>query len=606
MDKKFSPEIYSFDIFAKKISLFYNNKDKIGSYFGLILTILYIVSSLSIFIFFLVFTYQRKNFQVNDSMIYSHHIPTFKLNSPNSFYCIIGVSDKNNSRYIDESIYRISVIYYNQYKDLNGDFIKKEILQLPIERCKKEKYKTNVLNEIEFNNSYCMGDFDVNLIGESIHNNYSFIEIQIYQCINNTGNGNICKSQEIIDETLEGGQFSVQLKNIELNPNNYSYPISPTVYEFFSSISKYFYKNIYFLYKIVKVESYTGLFYEKQSITEDLKLDDTKEDIYYMNNNNDKIISKISIALRNGIHLQKRIYKNIFDVLAITGGYMNAIYCLFFLISFIYNNFKFETIIVNSLLNMDIKYEKKFSTFSDKRNSTIFIDNSKKEKDNTNMAENRVTEIQQPSEKINMPITNYKRGSFCIENLFHFNSKKNINNKISLINNMAQFSFMDHSNNASRAEIIPRQAELSLIGNRNGGEQSMNFGNQSINVSVNKSINKSVNRSVNKSVNKSLNRSMNKNSKLIRSYSIFYDNSKKKKMKDAKLNIFGFYFGKVFNKKKELELLNKYTSIYKEKMDLINLFRDLVIFESVLQDSFHFEKNGLNDEIKIFSDKKLS
>ena len=75
-----------------------------------------------------------------------------------------------------------------------------------------------------------------------------------------------------------------------------------------------------------------------------------------MNNNNDKIISKISIALHNGIHLQKRIYKNIFDVLAITGGYMNAIYCLLFLISFIYNNFKFETIIVNSILKKKIFY----------------------------------------------------------------------------------------------------------------------------------------------------------------------------------------------------------------------------------------------------------
>ena len=205
-----------------------------------------------------------------------------------------------------------------------------------------------------------------------------------------------------------------------------------------------------------------------------------------------------------------------------------------------------------------------------------------------------------------MPITNFKRGSFCIENLFHFNSKKNINNRISLFNDVAQFSFMNHSNNASRAEIMPKQGELKLIGNRNVGEQSMNFGNQSINLSVNKSINKSVNRSVKNSVNKSLNRSIHRSSKFIRSYSIFFDSSKKKKMKDAKLNIFGFYFGKVFNKKKELELLNKYTSIYKEKLDLINLFRDLVIFESVLQDSFHFEKNGLNDEIKIFSNKKIS
>ena len=605
MDIKFSPEIYNFDIFAKNISLFYNNKDKIGSYFGLILTILYIISSLSIFIFFLIFTYQREDFHVSDSMIYSHHIPTFKLNSPNSFYCIIGVSNKNKSRYIDESIYRISAIYYNQYKDINGDFVNKEILQLPIERCKKEKYKTNVLNGIEFNNSYCIGDFDVSLIGERIYNNYSFIEIQIYQCFNNSENNNICKSQEIIDETLESGQFSIQLKNIELNPNNYSFPIHPTVYEFFSSISKYFYKNIFFLYKIAKVESYTGLFYEKQSITEDLKLDDIKEDINYMSNN--KIISKINIGLRNGIHIQKRIYKNIFDVLAITGGYMNIIYCLFYLISFIYNNFKFETLIVNSLLNMDIKYEKKYpSRFKDKRNNTIFIDNSNKELCNINLQGNKVTDIQKPSEKIDMPITNFKRGSLRIESLFRFKSKKNITNKISLFNDISQFSFMDHSNNASRAEIMPRPVEMKLVGSRNFGEQSMNFGNQSINLSINKSINKSIDKSINKSENKSLNRSMHKSSKFIRNYSIFYDNLKKKKMKDVKLSIFGFYFGKILNKKKELELLNKCTSIYKEKMDLINLFRDLVIFENVLQDSFHFEKNGLNDEIKIFSSKKIS
>ena len=150
--------------------------------------------------------------------------------------------------------------------------------------------------------------------------------------MNNTGNGHLCKPQEIIDETLEGGKFSVILKNIELNPSNYSYTILPTVYEFSSSISKYYYKNVIFLYKITKVWSYTGLFYEKKSITEDLKLDDAKEDIYYANNK-EKIISKMNIRLSDGIHIQKRIYKNLFDVLAITGGYMNTIYCLLYLIT---------------------------------------------------------------------------------------------------------------------------------------------------------------------------------------------------------------------------------------------------------------------------------
>lgn len=600
MDLDISPEIFTIDIFAKRISLFYNAKEKIGSYFGLILTFLYIISSISIFIFFLVITYQRKDFQVSDSIIYSKDIPTFKLNVSNSFFCIIGVLNKNNSKYIDESIYKISAIYYNQFKDLKGDFVNKKILDLPIERCKKEKYKINFLNGIEFNNSYCIDDFDINLIEERLYNNYSFIEIQIYQCINSTENSN-CKPQEIIDETLEGGHISIQLKNIELKPDNYSYPILPSVYEFFSSISKYFYKNIIFSYKITKVESYSGLFYEKKIISEDIKLDGAKEDIYYASNNN-KIISKMNIRLSHGIHIQKRIYKNLFDVLALTAGNMKVIYCLFYLISFIYNNFKFEKIIVNSLLNMDIKYEKKFpSRFFDKRNSTIFIDNSNV--DNKNNPGNRVTDIQQPSEKINMSIPNYKRGSVNLESLFHFNSKKN--NKISFINDIAQFSFMDHSNNASRAEIMPKPVELKLMGSRNFCEQSMNYGDQSMNLSVNKSVNKSINKSINKSVNKSLNRSANKSSKLIRSYSIFYDNSKKKKMKDVKVNICEFYFGKFMNKKKELELLNKCSAIYKERMDLINLFRDLVIFENCLKDNFHFEKNGLNDEIKIFSNKKI-
>ena len=120
MDIKISPELYNYDFFSRKISLFYNSKDKIGSYFGLIFTLLYIVSSFSIFIFFLIITYQRENFQASDSLIYPKDTSNFKLNPPNSFYYIIGIWNKNNSKYIDESIYSIRAIYYKQYKDING------------------------------------------------------------------------------------------------------------------------------------------------------------------------------------------------------------------------------------------------------------------------------------------------------------------------------------------------------------------------------------------------------------------------------------------------------------------------------------------------------
>ena len=604
-----SPALYNFDIFARRISLFYNKNEKIGSNFGLILTIVYILSTILIFIFFFIIIYQKREFHVNDSIIHAQTIPSFTLNSSNLFFFIIGITDKNNTRLIDESIFRVSAIFIKQYKDSKGDFVNKEIKNLQVEKCQKEKYYNTILNQNELNNYYCIENLDFDLIGGKNYKNFSFIEIQINQCINNSNsnNSNNCKPQEIIDDTLENGHFNIQLRNIELNPNDYNYPIQPTIQEYFSSISKYFYKNIIFLYKITNVEAYTGIFYEKNNVVEDLKLDDTKEDIYYMSNK-EKIISKINIRLSSDIHIQKRIYKNIFNVFAVTGGYMNILYCIFYLMSFIYNKFKFEKIIVNSLMNMDLKYEKKiFPKLNVKRNSTIFMNNCSNDLDKKSGQENKKMINYQTDKKI-LPFKPIDRRSVCIENIFRFNSRKSI--KIPLIGDNAQFSFMDQSNNASRAEIIQRPSELKLLNKRNNGDQSMNCGEQSLNVSINKSMNKSINKSVNKSVNKSINRSINRSMnrsihhhiKLDRKYSIFADNSRIKKTKAV--NFFDFYFGKCLSKKKELEFLNKCSSFYKEKMDLINLFKSQLIFETFFKSNFHLEKNGLNEEIKIFPVKK--
>ena len=598
-----SPALYNFDIFARRISLFYNKNEKIGSNFGLILTILYILSSIFIFIFFFIIIYQKRDFHISDSIIDSQSIPSFTLNTSNLFFFIIGITDKNNTRFIDESIYRINAIYINQYKDSKGDFVNKEIKNLQVEKCQKEKYNNTILNQNELNNYYCIENLDIDLIGGKNYKNFSFIEIQIYQCINNSDNNSICKPQEIIDDTLENGHLSIQLKNIELNPNDYNYPIQPTIQEYFSSISNYFYKNIIFLYKITNVETCTGIFYEKNNVVEDLKLDDTKEDIYYMNNK-EKIISKINIRLSSGIHIQKRIYKNIFDVFAVTGGYMNILYCIFYLMSFIYNKFKFEKIIVSNLVNMDLKYEKKIPPkINLKRNSTIFLNNYYKDLDKKSGKENNKMNNYQ-TEKNYLPIKSIDRRSVCVENIFRFNSRKSIN--IPLMNDNTQFSFMNQSNNASRAEIMQGQSELKVLNKRNNGDQSMNFGDQSLNISINKSMNKSINKSVNKSINRSINRSLNRNIhhhiKLERKFSIFADNSRIKKTKEV--NFFDFYFGKCLSKKKELEFLNKCSSFYKERMDLINLFKVQLIFETFFKSNFHLEKNGLNEEIKMFSAKK--
>ena len=50
----------SYDMYSKRTSFFYKNYEKIGSYFGLFLTLLYIAASTGLFIHHIILAFQRK------------------------------------------------------------------------------------------------------------------------------------------------------------------------------------------------------------------------------------------------------------------------------------------------------------------------------------------------------------------------------------------------------------------------------------------------------------------------------------------------------------------------------------------------------------------
>lgn len=589
MKNKFFAFIYDFDIFGKKIGLFYKKKDYISSYFGLILTAVCILSSFSVFIFSIIITYQKREFQITDSNIYSQNAPSIDLSNSNLFHFVLGVVNSNQSRFIDETIYSIRAVYFNQYKNSEGIFVSKEERDLKLEKCQKEKIEKNyrnLLTENDLNNSYCLNNFDLTLTGGNIYNNFSYIEIQIYPCENRENISN-CKSQELISNALEGGFLSIHLKNIELNPSNYSFPIFSTVYEFYTSISKNIYKNICIFYKITEVELNSGIFYEKKTTKQDLKLDNIKENFYYSDNSiKEKIISKIKIRLSDSIHIQKRIYQNIFNVFAITGGYIQIIYNLFSLACLIYNKYKFEITIINDLIGWEIKYHRKSASYINDKRNTIFVDNSKNGINN-----NKKSKDNNQNEILENLDNNMKRSSICIESILRLKSKKS--NRFPFMNDFAHFSFMDQSNNVSKAEKSPNSpSKVKVANDKNAFDQSM--------MSMNRSLNKSINKSLNQSINRSLN-----GSRIVKSYSNFFNILRKRTIKKIKLNVFEFYCLGNNSKKNEFELLKKCSSIYKERLDLINLFKDLLILDNFLKESLHYEKNGANEELNFLSNKKI-
>ena len=60
-----------FDIYSKSIGFFYNDKEKIGSLFGFILTSIYIFISLLLFIYYTITTIQKSDIKVHDSLLFT-------------------------------------------------------------------------------------------------------------------------------------------------------------------------------------------------------------------------------------------------------------------------------------------------------------------------------------------------------------------------------------------------------------------------------------------------------------------------------------------------------------------------------------------------------
>lgn len=572
------------DIFAKRLSLFYNKKERIGSYFGISLTIIYISSSIILFIYYSIITIKRKILHVNDSIIYPHDIPYIDLNNSDLFYLAFGVdNEENGSRFIDETIYTAKCFYFYNTKNSEGNFITQETRELKIEKCKVEKFGKNYehfFTEQEINNSYCIDRFDLALTGGFIYNNFSFIRIQIYPCVNTTDNNNHCKPQNIIDNALIGGYFYILLKDIGLNPSNYTFPILPKIQDFYTIMSKKFFRDIIFFYEITEIESDTGIFFENKNSIRYLKLDRIKETFYYNEDENyykGGNICKADIRLSDNIHVQKRSYSKMSNVFSITGGYMQIIYTIFSLLILIPNKFGIEKIIVNNLLTLDIKREKKIiSNFKGKRNSTIF-DTSKKDIINLNKSSKRTNDYDiLTTENLNIPNNQQKRNSINIGNIFMYGKKTNSKNPF-FGDCLGNISFMEHSNNASKIEMNPKQSRYSIVGSQNFGVQS-----------INKSINKSINRSINKSINNNYNRSNSIE---------FFENIKSKGIKRVTINIFEYFcLRKLLKKKKDIEIFDKSSFLYKDRMDSINLFRDLLVYENCLKENFNFEKN-VNEEV---------
>lgn len=150
-----------FDMYSKRVSFFYKNHEKISSYFGFFLTLVYIIASTILFIQEIITVIHRKELKVYDTTMYAKELPIIDVD-PSMFYFAFGLEDPTTSnRIIDDSIYIPKIVFIDKVKK-DDELVTVEQRVLEYEKCQVENFGENfqqLFIKNELNNSYCFKKF---------------------------------------------------------------------------------------------------------------------------------------------------------------------------------------------------------------------------------------------------------------------------------------------------------------------------------------------------------------------------------------------------------------------------------------------------------------
>ena len=279
-------------------------------------------------------------------------------------YFAFGIEDhKTSSRFIDETIYYPKVLYISRDK-INGKFLTTINRELPYERCKEENFGDNYKKffyEGELNTSYCLKNFNLTLAGGYKYDKFSYIRLKIFPCVNTTENNNHCKPKEIINQYLSSTYISLIIKDIGLNPTNFTSPILPTKQNLFTTIDKKFFREFILYFGVTEIQTDKGFFNEILDKQKFLRYRSDQQTITLRDESElekGNEIGIIQIRLDDYITVQKRTYMKLPEVFSKIGGYMQIISTIFSIISIVINKIGPEIKILNGIFNFNIKKNK--------------------------------------------------------------------------------------------------------------------------------------------------------------------------------------------------------------------------------------------------------
>ena len=555
-----------FDMYSKRTSFFFQNQEKIGSFYGLFLTIVYIIASISLFFYQIILAIQRTELKVYDTTMYAQEMPSITVDS-SQLYFAFGLEDPQTSnRFIDNSIYIPKIVFIDKVK-INDEFVTVDQKTLEYEKCNVENFGKNYQHlfiKDELNNSYCLKDFNYSLTfaGGYKYERMTYIRIRIYPCVNNTENNITCKPQEDIDHYMSSGYFSIILKDFGLNPSNYTFPVLPTLQDLYTTIDKKLYRNYILNFGVTEIHTDTGIINDNTDVKKYLQYRKELQTFSFRDEKDyyeGKSVILVQLKLDDTIVVQKRSYTKISDILSRIGGYMQLMNTVFLLLTSIINKLHCELKIINSIFNFNLKKNKvilKFQTLT----QTNTIVNSKNIKISI-FSSNKISEENlKPLDNGNKSKNNliFKDNEFCnITSGLNISENKKLENRnysIKLNKNKNIIPFENSKVNSTKCK-----SDMNL----HIRENSINFNNRNINNN---------------------NNIYHKESNDLNDFNDHID-----------LNFYDYFCSKRHSKK--YNLFNIGNNFYRKRMDIVHVFSIISIIEKMLLKNKYQNIFSLYEEI---------
>jgi hypothetical protein len=364
---------------------------------------------------------------------------------------------------------------------------------------------------------------------------------------------------------LKGGYFSILTKDIGLNPSNFTFPVFSTLQDLYTTIDKSIYRDYILYYGITEIQTDVGLFFEQIESEKYLQFRKEMSSFYFRDESEyyaGKAMISIAFRLDDLIKVQRRKYTKLPEIFSTIGGYMQLLNTVFTLIAIFHKKLIPELKILNGIFRFNLAQRKmmmKINSIKDFNES--FFRNSNK--------------------YIYFPACSCKN--------------QNTTNNLST-NNVSRNSLMDASSDIKI--IYTRKHNESIVKKEN--EKEANCNNRRI--SILKNSPKKKNNMICVDNNNKI-EMQNKNyiyrvgsfypknfvqSKEKNEIDNFFncngkENDKNilKKFNDViNFNIIDFYcLGKISRKKEQINLFNAGISLYKKRMDIINVFTLLFLAE---------------------------